>query len=408
MQRISDKVFNGHWIYLDDSNTPILLPSLYARYTTHKGVSIELKSKFDRILSKTEHCFEEVEIGTNGQYVRSNQIGLFLEWVEEQNISGSQLSLTNHTAMPSELINSYINDYLICSQGKSEVVVNRAVYSLRSYYNWLHYFFGNAYKNIFIFSSHRELARSNNKENLLVKYLLPATRELLYRRAATLLEEVVLRNGGELGCRASENRGFLLEDFITNKNKHSGLLTLFSQLEKKTEKDEFEYHLSSIYTKNGRSRTLYIPRILLIKMKRYYDTERPESDSNHLFVSNSNNGSKGNCISSRFPSDTFHAILNEMIKDMKDKPYMYRGFQTLEKGAVYHHLLHSFGTDIFYEECRKRGKIYDSITTESAVYIETARLMGHKVDAKYGNQTTKTYIHSCGHIDSLLKATNEG
>ena len=97
-----------------------------------------------------------------------------------------------------------------------------------------------------------------------------------------------------------------------------------------------------------------------------------------------------------------------VLRLLQENPEMYLSYQTLEEGHVYHNLRHSFGTDIFYEECRRNGKEIDSITTESAVYIETARLMGHKVDAKYGNQTTKTYIHSCGHIDSLLKATNEG
>lgn len=405
MQRFNDKEHNKHWIYLDDNNTPLIIPCLYAKYTTLQGLSIELKVNKDRISNKTEHHFEEVEIGNNGQYVRCNQLGLFLEWVDEQAKSGSSISLINHTALPHDIINEYLNTFLIETEGKSELTVKKALYSLKSYYNWLHKFFDNNYKNIFVFSSHRELARSNNKQNLLVKYLLPATRELLYRRAGTLLEEIVLRNGGELGCRTKENQGFLLEDFLANQKKHKGMLSLFSELVKNPEKDEFTYHLSSLYSKYGRARTLYIPRPLLEKMKRYYDIERPKSISNHLFISNANNHSKGECISTEYGSSTFHKVLRKVLYDIDDNLGMYKGYQTLEVGAVYHHLRHSFGTDVFYEECRRNGKRYDSITTESASFIETARRMGHKVDGRFSNQTTKTYIHSCGDHERLLAGT---
>lgn len=408
MQRLNDKEFNKHWIYLNESNTPLIIPCIYARYTTQRGLSVELKSKKDRISNQTEHYFEEVEIGLDGQYVRGNQLGLFLDWVDEQAKLGSSIYLTNHTALPQDIINEYINTYLIEKNGKSEISVERAVYSLKSYYNWLHYFFDNNYKNIGIFPSHRTLARNNNKQGLLVKYLLPATRELLYRQTDTLLEEIILRNGGDLGCRTKENQGFLLEDFVTGKKKQKGMFSLFKELDRNSEKEEFEYHLSSLYTKYGRSRTLYIPRELLKKMRRYYNIERPQTDSNHLFVSNSNNNSKGQCISVGFGSTVFHKVLHTVIQDMQENPEIYSGYQTLEEGHVYHHLRHSFGTDVFYGECKRNGKKVDSITTESAVFIETARRLGHKVDSRFSVQTTKTYIHSCGHRERLLKETING
>jgi integrase len=408
MQRFNDKEHNKHWIYLDDNNIPLIIPCLYARYTTERGLSVELKVKKDRISNLTEHYFEEVEIGKNGQYVRGNQLGLFLDWVDQQNSLGSSISLTNHTALPQDIINEYLNIYLIEKKCKSEVTLNKAVYSLKSYYNWLHYFFDNNYKNIGVFSSHRALARKNNKQGLLVKYLLPATRELLYRRTDTLLEEIVLRNGGDLGCRTKENQGFLLENFVAGKKNHKGVLSLFDELDRKPEKEEFKYYLSSLYSKYGFSRILYISRELLIKMKRYYDTERPHTDSNHLFVSNSNNNSKGQCISVEFGSNVFQKVLNIVIEEIQESSEMYIGYQSLEHGYVYHHLRHSFGTDVFYEECRRNGKEIDSITTESAAYIETARRLGHKVDSRFGGQTTKIYIHACGHRERLLQETLNG
>ncbi|MEF1215123.1 site-specific integrase, partial [Vibrio alginolyticus] len=85
-------------------------------------------------------------------------------------------------------------------------------------------------------------------------------------------------------------------------------------------------------------------------------------------------------------------------------PQAYSGYQTLDKANVYHHLRHSFGTDIFHDLCFAANKNYESITTESRVYIETARRLGHKVGGRYANQTTKIYIHACGERSALLRA----
>lgn len=140
MYRWNDTTHNKHWIYLFDDSTPILLPSIFSRYTAKRGLSIELKSFKDRLTDKTIHEFKEFEISYNAQYVRGNQVGLFLEWIEEQESPESSIKLDFHTALPQDIINSYINEYLIETMRKSESAVNRAVYSLQSYYNWLHFF----------------------------------------------------------------------------------------------------------------------------------------------------------------------------------------------------------------------------------------------------------------------------
>ncbi|OQK43059.1 hypothetical protein XM75_u0207 [Vibrio vulnificus] len=88
---------------------------------------------------------------------------------------------------------------------------------------------------------------------------------------------------------------------------------------------------------------------------------------------------------------------------MSESPEAYTGYQTLDEANVYHHLRHSFGTDIFYDLCVAAKKNYESITTESRVYIETARRLGHKVGGKHANQTTKIYIHACGERAALLR-----
>ncbi|MGR5141720.1 site-specific integrase [Photobacterium sp. DNB23_23_1] len=400
MQRICYNLQSGHWVYLYDDDVPVLLPCLYSRYTHVTGLSVVYKKKRVETTSAFEFLLEEVEIGDYAQYERGQQLGLFLEWVEEYD--HPSVTLAWHSALPAELINEYINEYLIVKLQKSEVVVNKAINSLRSYYNWLTHFFDNNYKKVFVFAEYRALARSNNKSTLIVKYLLPATRELLYRHTDSLLEEIVLRNGGELGCRSSENRGFYLDNFKADGKVRNGLRSLFNKL-KESPEEEFKYHLPSFDAKYGSARTLYISRTHLLLMEHYYTMERPESTSNHLLVSNSNNHTKGNVVSNRYGSATFYKTLKKLLKVMNDNPEAYSGYQTLDEANVYHHLRHSFGTDIFYDLCVVAKKSFESITTESRVYIETARRLGHKVGGKHGNQTTKIYIHGCRERAALLR-----
>lgn len=400
MQRLNEKEYCGHWIYLDDNDIPILLPCLYSRYTTLNGLSIVNEKIYNLESKQFEYRFKELEIGEDAQNVRCSQLGLFLEWVENHN--HPLVTLNSHTALPSEYINEYVNSYLINEMGKSEIVVNRAVMALNSYYNWLSFFFNNTCKKIFVFSENRSKVRSNNKSKLIVKYLLPSTRELLYRNANTLLEEIVLRNGGELGCRTKENQGFYLDDFKADGKLQRGLLTLFNELADKPEQEDFEYHLSSINTKYGTARKLYIKRYHLELMKRYHEKERPQTSSKHLLVSNSRNN-RGEVISKRFGTDVFSKIAKIVRTKIQYNLGAYGGVQDLAEALSYHHLRHSFGTDIFYDLCSRAGKNFESITTESRVYIETARRLGHKVDSKFSNQTTKVYIHACGHREALLK-----
>ncbi|CAH1535342.1 conserved hypothetical protein [Vibrio rotiferianus] len=410
MQRINDKNHNQHWIYLDDNDVPLLLPCLYNRYTTLNGLSVVHEKVKTLETEQYEFQFKEIEIGEDAQYVRGEKLGVFLEWLEDyaKGADHPLLTLDNHTALPAESINTFINDHLIQTMEASEVVVNRAVMSLTSYYNWLSYFFDMPYKRIFIYSENRELVRSNSRSKLIIKYLLPATRELLYANTNTLLEEVVLRNGGELGCRTKENQGFYLEDFKADGSIQKGLLSLFNEMVDSPEKEEFEYHLASFHAKYGSKRKLYIERSHLNLMKRYYDQERPKTESNQLLVSNSTNHTFGKSVGEQYGTQLFSRVLEKVRKLMLENPEAYSGYQELNKALSYHHLRHSFGTDIFYEGCQKAKKNYESITTESAVYIETARRLGHKVDSKYSNQTTKVYIHACGQREQLLKEVVHG
>ena len=401
MFRGFDSSVNNHHIYLDGNDDPILLPCIFALYTETCGVKVDHKKQLKPNSLLYEHRIEEKDIGKDTAYKICNYLGRFLQWVDEYS-SSEMVNLNTHTALPSVIINEFLNEYLIDECNASESVAKEAKNSLTAYYNWLSFYFKNKSKVIGIKPRFRPVARNNSKGASAVKYLLPATRELFYASAKTLLHEIILRVGGELGCRARENRGFLLNDFISNRKSYSGLKTLFSEMEKYPDKEEFEYHLGSVYTKYGRSRTLYIPRNLLAKMKKYYDENRPNSSSNHLFVSDSNNN-RGEPLGNSYACRVFFEVKSIVLKKIDDHPSIYSHYQNVEVDASYHFLRHSFGTDIFFNLCEGQNKSVESITTASSVYIETARRMGHKVDAKGASDVTKTYIHSCGHRERLLK-----
>ncbi|TOQ08462.1 hypothetical protein CGH01_25400, partial [Vibrio parahaemolyticus] len=56
--------------------------------------------------------FKEVEIGEDAQYVRGEKLGVFLEWLEDyaKGAAHPLLKLDNHTALPAEYMNTFIND----------------------------------------------------------------------------------------------------------------------------------------------------------------------------------------------------------------------------------------------------------------------------------------------------------
>ncbi|EGR2900237.1 hypothetical protein DMW13_01190 [Vibrio parahaemolyticus] len=62
MLKVNDKEFNKHWIYVDDDNVPILFPCLYARYTSRSGLTVELKSKKNRLTNTTDHFFKKMKL----------------------------------------------------------------------------------------------------------------------------------------------------------------------------------------------------------------------------------------------------------------------------------------------------------------------------------------------------------
>ncbi len=89
-------------------------------------------------------------------------------------------------------------------------------------------------------------------------------------------------------------------------------------------------------------------------------------------------------------------------------PERFTNYQEIQNFTVYHHLRHSFGTDLFYNLYRNENKRYESIVTSSSIYLTTAVRLGHKVEGRRANNVTKEYIHSCGLREQLLMESVNG
>ncbi len=109
MRRYNDTEINKHYVYLDDNNLPILLPCLFARYTQYSGLRITAKVEMNAISKTKEENFIETEIGDDQAYKISNHLGRFLEWIDQYK-NNDYVKLSTHTALPSDVINEYIND----------------------------------------------------------------------------------------------------------------------------------------------------------------------------------------------------------------------------------------------------------------------------------------------------------
>lgn len=327
-----------------------------------------------------------------------NRLEQFLSWVEEYSKDSKFVSLDNHHNLPNEILNHYLNEVIIEQRALGEASVKQSVQALTAYYNYLYQTgLTNNVRHLFIKPKFRSQARGNTKSRTSVKYLTPDLRNILYQNAATIRDELLLKTGGECGLRSRENQGFLLADFRVGNKTHKGLLSLFDDMELNPEKMEFEYFLQGLFTKSdrhsgGRSRMIFLHRDLLRRFKEYYDTERPESDSNSFFINNSQSGNTKPITASR-ATLTFKKIRNNVI-DLQKLGLLPDDGQCLEMGHTHHILRHSFGTDKFYTLAKDNNMAVDDVTTTSQVYLTVAALMGHTAGGKWAINTTRLYIRS--------------
>ncbi|MBC7001779.1 hypothetical protein BIZ37_04370 [Photobacterium sp. BZF1] len=334
----------------------------------------------------------------------------FLKWAENVadyhwEIGGVRdtYGLHNHHLSPSEILNDYINDYLISEQKVSEAEAKAHITTLNAYFAYLEIgeLIEDGFKDLYIRPELLEEARNNTNKKTGVKYLTNGVRDALYEVALTefgLRDEIILRCGGEIGVRSCELRGFVLDDFAEGKSTFKGLKSLFDDLEATddVETPYFKFRLHGRYSKakpneGGESRWLDIPYNLLERMKDYYEGERPSQgiESKFLFLNESNNLGVTN-ISARKGTDVFRVVAKKLNK-IKSKGILYQNTQEITD-QTFHILRHSFGTDLFWSLSDGNP---ERIVSTSKEFMHVAERMGHRINnMRKAGKTTIKYIRS--------------
>lgn len=389
---------HGAKLFCDDLGEPLVMPCIFSQSLTHKRIKYSVSYTDDghRRIKKAHLTPDIISKTTVTEII--NELKNFLLWVHEYSADKKHISMAFHHNFPDELLNHYLNEVLICERNKSQPMVKKALSALRAYYNFLAYHGVTNLKILNIERKYMAMAIANTKPRGVVKYFSVGLRAQLYGNARTLRDECILRIGGTCGVRASENKGFLINDFKVGVKKYSGLKSLFREMELNKNQQSFEFFLQGKYSKarrhsGGSSRILYIPRETLERFNKYYETERPSCSIDTFFVTEASSSSV-HTLSNGCVTRAFEYARNEILAK-QDKGLLPEYLDILDKKHSYHILRHSFGTDTFYDAADEYGMNIDDVTHTSMPYILTARLLGHEVGGRIARETTATYIRSC-------------
>jgi integrase len=383
---------HGCYSYFSEDRSLLILPTLFSMHLSKTGCGwVRTRSVGKNGCVETN--LELKHLSETTQNFIHHRIVQFLNWLSHFDKVNNENILHMHHNLPASFINDYVNDFLIVEKNASEIAVAQHISALRHYYNYLAVAELATHKNIYVKPELKEATRQNTRKRTAPKYLSKTLRLLLYRNAGSLRDEILLRNGGELGLRAKENLGLVLNDFkVGNKTKH-GIKTLWRLMNSDKSIGTFTYYLQGKFTKAARgsggiSREIFIPRQLLEKYLKYYEKERPSSNSEYLFLNNSPSVS-GMPIQPSKASDVFAKIRGKLIGAQSDESFNIT-IQKLESDHTYHCLRHSFATDKFEIFCKEDGVTIENVTPDHRPFLRLAILMGHSVNAK----TTRRYIHS--------------
>ena len=385
-------------LFADNRAVPIPLACFYSEF---------LSSTYQHYVREHSHKLELQDIAENTFKPYLYKLGHFLHWVENYSKDFESLSLANHHNIPNELIQYYLNNFLIVEKRLGEHSVRQHRDALTSYFSYLELYGFSKTKKLYIKPKLKEEARRNTKVNSAVKYLTHDLRHLFVRYANSKRDALLIRMGFECGLRTKENQGLVLNNFNVGGKTYKGILSLFKDMQLNEGKMEFSFRLQGLYSKGsrgkgGRSRDIFIHRSLLQALRDYWIDERPLSESEHLFLNEQRGDTESEVISHDRATEVFSSIRDRILYD-QSMGKLNPNWQVLEKEHTYHILRHSYGTDKFYELSEEAGLLVDNISPTSQVYLSVAALLGHTVTGKHAASATKKYIRSC-HIKKDLES----
>ncbi len=361
MQRIllRDFEFNGTKfdelpVTIDHNSNIIVLPTLWSVHLVNIGTSHNLKVKLNEQIA--EEFIEEADLCDNTITSYISKVHAYL-----QTLTGTIDNALANTTTSS--VNHYLNE-ILPEQKISLTTLLLSKSALTSFFNFLHSL-GICRKHQFLISRKtRKKVADNSAANPKINYIKKSIRAILLQSCSNKRDRLILRMGYEVGLRAAENQGLVLEDSKIRNKTLKGLKSLFVELDNNPSKLRFEFYLKGIYAKRGKGRWIYFSRPLLEDLKNYYETERnnfgcPETD--HLFV-RADNGSQGKSIGKGHASRVFRNILNSYMPN-------------LEGQYSYHDLRHTFATELYHEELlNEKG---NETRSESAALYVVAERLGH-------------------------------
>lgn len=381
----------GSDVFFDGDNCVLLLPTLFSLHASRKGKVFSFHSYLDENgVAERRSTLETLSPITRNIY--ANRLHQFLNWLSDYDKDNDTSHLATHNNLPAELINKeYIDNHLCIVMGAGKAAITHHEAALQHYYNYLCAARLSTYKHIHHSPKLNTIVEKNTKARTALKYLSRPLRLFLYENATSLRDEILLRNGGELGLRTRENLGLLLNDFNFGGKKEQGLKSLWLEMQTNKGKRSFRYLLQGQYTKGargrgGKSREIFIPRHLLQMYKRYFDRERPTTTANTLLVNNAAN-EHGTPIKTSKGSDVF-ARVRGVAMETQYSGTEASDIQMLEVDHTYHCLRHSFATDKFVQFCNEDRTPIEEASSDSRAFLRVARLMGHSLNAK----TTARYI----------------
>ncbi len=387
-------------VYLDDSGNVIVLTFLWLLNlsTTMEVYSWRRRAKFNSGSKfiypyqpkKITQEFSSNDVSENTIANYTYHFFRFVKYINQIHKQKNTPSVHNLEKVNCRLVNFYLNSVLPNSV-KSVSALKAHQSSIHSFFNFLYAF--DLTEPIFsrIYPKTKKLINMEFPPNLKTSYISRSDRFNLLSSCRFDRDRLIIRVGYELGLRASENKGLILNDQKLNSVTKKGLVSLFNELDK-TEAHEFEYTLSGKYAKGGKSRLLYIDRDLLVSMKKYVENERSNYANNDikneifLFIRYDVHG-RGLPINNWHPSKLFR----KTIKKCKD----------VNQSLTYHDLRHTFATELYHNELIDNKGM--ETRSESAALMTVAQRLGHS----HGSKVTQRYIRlrqNMLHIEKHMNA----
>ncbi len=259
---IAGETFDKLYFIEDDDGLVVFLPllwtihlsktdSIYGWHTTSKRGDYQSRKS-----SINTSVIENFDARISSENTIDNYVGhvfKFLRYINDLHHSESAPSVHQTYDINTRFLNHYLNEVLPDRLDSLKSVLNHQA-AISAYFNFL---FAFKIKDRLISCIPRktgQIMAERDVSEQKINYISKDDRFALLRACNSQRDRLILRMGYEVGLRAKENTGLLLETHKAKLKTHKGLLELFSELDIYPNKQSFEYLLNGKCTKGKKSR----------------------------------------------------------------------------------------------------------------------------------------------------------